>query len=365
MQPDKFSVLFAGGGTGGHLFPLVAVADALKKSYPGISISFAGTKERLEASVIPSLGYTFYPITVEGFNKKGGMKRIVIVLMKLIAGFFQSVRLITKLRPKVVVASGAYVSAPVVLAAKFMSVKIVLLEQNSFPGLTIRLMERFADELHLSFQNATRYLKYPGKHKFSGNPVRPVHISVSRERSREIFGLNGGTVILFLGGSLGAQTLNDSLKNILQLLKEQNISVIWQTGNHYFEKYKECAGDGVVVLPFIEDMSAAYAAADIIITRAGATTMAELAIIGKPVILIPSPNVADNHQFVNASSFVSEGACILIEDKNVSAELLPAVIALAGDNAKQKEMGEKIAALARPQAAETIAQSIVRLAKNV
>lgn len=357
-----YRFLFAGGGTGGHLFPAVAVAEKIKARIPEADIMFVGTKSRIEGRVVPKLGYKFKSIWIKGFSRKFNAENILFPV-KLIVSLFQSLVINMNFKPRVAIGSGGYVSGPAIWGSSLMGAKIILLEQNSYPGVTTRLLEKYADEIHVSYSDSEKYLRSKDKIKVTGNPVRESLGEMNRDKALKHFNLSPDSkTILVLGGSLGAASINDAVASSAELFKKKGLQLIWQTGNIYYDGYKNLNGNGIIVLPFIEDMNLAYSAADLVIARAGATTIAELLVLGLPSALVPSPNVAENHQYYNAKSLEDENAALLIEDKNVKSILAEKIISTIFDSAKLEILKTNARRLAKPDAASLIADSAIKFA---
>ncbi|HSD62427.1 MAG TPA: undecaprenyldiphospho-muramoylpentapeptide beta-N-acetylglucosaminyltransferase [Ignavibacteriaceae bacterium] len=359
---SEYRFLFAGGGTGGHLFPAVAVAEKIKARIPEADILFVGTKSKIEGRVVPKLGYKFKSIWIKGFSRTFTLENILFPI-KLIVSLFQSLIINISFRPKVAIGSGGYVSGPAIWGSSVMGAKIILLEQNSFPGVTTRILERYADEIHISYEDSKKYLKQHMKIKVTGNPVRESLNRIDKEEALRHFDLNiHKKTILTLGGSLGAYSINEAMAHLLSTIKEKDLQVIWQTGNIYYDRYKALTSEGIIIVPFINDMNFAYSAADIVIARAGATTIAELLVLGIPSVLIPSPNVAENHQYYNAKSLAEENAAILIEDKDVQNVLTDKLISIIFDSKKLDELSSNTKKFSKPDAASQIAESAIKFA---
>lgn len=360
-----YRFLFAGGGTGGHLFPAIAVAEKIKAKIPEADILFVGTKTKIEGMVVPKLGYKFSSIWIKGFSRTFKLENILFPV-KLLVSLLQSLAINMSFRPKVAIGSGGYVSGPAIWGSAVMGAKIILLEQNSYPGITTRLLERYADEIHVSYGDSVKYLKSKEKIKISGNPVRESLNRIDKKTALTHFNLDSDKkTLLVLGGSLGAASINEAVAESIQKLKGKKLQIIWQTGKDYYEKYKNLAGEGIIMFPFIDSMNLAYSAADMVIARAGATTIAELLVLGIPSILIPSPNVAENHQYYNAKSLADENGAILIDDKNIKNLLADKVITTIFDNDKLEELSVNSKKLGRPDAAALIADSAINYAKAV
>ncbi len=360
-QVNKYRFLFAGGGTGGHLFPAVAVAEQIKKMKPEARILFVGTKSKIEGSVIPKLGYDFKSIWIKGFARKFSFENILFPL-KLIISVLQSIYICIKFKPQVAIGSGGYVSGPAIFGASVMGAKIILLEQNSYPGITTRLLERYADEIHISFEDSKKYLKQYNKIFLSGNPVRSSLTLMDKSKACSEFSLDAEKrTILVLGGSLGAAAINTTVEEIISALIKINVQIIWMTGRLYFNKYKKYESDMLKVFPFIEKMQEAYSSADLVIARAGATTLAELTMLGKPSILIPSPNVAANHQYFNAKSLVDAGAALLLNDDEVKIKLFDLIENILFNKEMLNSMSQNALSISKPDAAESIAKRAIKL----
>ena len=362
---NKYRFLFAGGGTGGHLFPAVAVAEHIREMKPEADILFIGTKDKIEGRVIPKLGYKFRSIWIKGFSRKINLENLLFPV-KLFVSIIQSLLINMSFRPKVAIGSGGYVAGPAIWAANVLGAKIILLEQNSYPGVTTRLLERYANEVHLSFEESKKYLRKEKIHHLTGNPVRKNLGRLDKSEALKIFGLSKEKkTLLVLGGSLGARTINESMSAGINTIKENGIQVIWQTGKNYFEQFRQMNSDSIKVYDFIEDMNAAYSACDLLLARAGATTIAELLNIGIPAILVPSPNVAENHQYFNAKSLSDKNAAVLIEDKNLKNEFAKHVIDIMNSERTLSEIKTNALKLAKPQAAKVIAKNAINFAEAV
>ena len=359
----KYRFLLAGGGTGGHLFPAVAVAEQIRDMKPDADILFVGTKDRIEGRVVPKLGFKFRSIWIKGFSRKINIENLLFPV-KLFVSIVQSLLINISFRPKVAIGSGGYVAGPAIWAASVMGAKVILLEQNTYPGVTTRLLEKYAVEVHLSFQESGKYLRRGKIHKLSGNPVRKNLGRMEKAEAVKNFELIGEKkTLLVLGGSLGAKSINEAMSEYLKIFEEKNIQVIWQTGKNYFSQLKNLNSSNTKVYDFIEDMNAAYSACDLLLARAGATTIAELLNLGIPAILVPSPNVAENHQYHNAKSLVDNSAAILIEDKNLQMELVKTILDTITSEVMLSELKTNALKMAKPAAAKVIAQNAINFAE--
>lgn len=358
-------VIIAGGGTGGHLFPGIAIAEELKGRGEGNELLFVGTERGIEARVLPKLGWPLSFISAEGIKGKGVLSRIRAVY-KLIPGFFESVKIIKGFRPDAVIGVGGYASAPMLLAARFLGKRTAIHEQNALPGVTNRILGKVVERVFISFPDSAGFFPQ-GKVVVSGNPLR-----------KEILkGLQGSGVsgqgpagkkpaILIFGGSLGAHRINTVVLEMIRHLDDPNRwSITHQTGEKDYKEIEEGylgADWQADVRPFIYDMASAYIQADLVICRAGATTVAELTAAGKPAILVPYPFAADDHQRVNAESLVNVGGAVMILEKELTGERLAREVErLLGDSEMLKKMGENARKLARVAAAKVVVDGIYEL----
>ncbi|MEP0860792.1 MAG: undecaprenyldiphospho-muramoylpentapeptide beta-N-acetylglucosaminyltransferase [Ignavibacterium sp.] len=361
--PYRF--LFAAGGTGGHLYPAVAVADEIKKIKPESEILFVGTKDRIEGRVIPKLGYKFKSIWIKGFARKLNLSNLLFPI-RLLVSLIQSILISMKFKPRVAIGTGGYVAGPALWGASVMGAKIILMESNSYPGITTRLLERYADEVHLSFESSKKYLRRQNILKVTGNPVRENLGTTDKLSAKKYFGLDENKkTILVLGGSLGASSINRAIEKSLNSLIENNLQLIWQTGKNYYDHYKNLNFAAVKIFDFVEDMNKAYSACDLLVARAGATTIAELTVLGLPAILIPSPNVAENHQYHNAKALSDENAAVLIKDDELENKLQETILNLIKDSENLNQLASNAKKLAKPDAAKEIALSAIKFAQII
>lgn len=363
MSGREYRFIFAGGGTGGHLYPAVAVAEQLKILKPDAKILFVGTKEKIEAKVIPALGYDFKTIWISGLTRALTLKNLLFPI-KLVVSVIQSLIINIKFRPNVAVGAGAYVSGPIAWIASLMGSKIILMEQNSFPGATNRLLQNKASSIHVSFEDSIKYFKSKKYIKITGNPVRTTLELSDRNEAVKYFSLDPHKkVLLVVGGSLGARSINKSMSDIAAKLVEKDIQILWQTGEYYYDEYKHLQNDNLKVFPFISEMGLAYSACDLLLARAGATTIAEVAYLGLPVIFVPSTNVAANHQYKNAVSIVEKKAGILVKDAELTEKLYYTVIETINNNDLLDSLRKNIVNFSKPEAAKDIALDALRLAE--
>jgi UDP-N-acetylglucosamine--N-acetylmuramyl-(pentapeptide) pyrophosphoryl-undecaprenol N-acetylglucosamine transferase len=356
-------VIFAGGGTGGHVFPAIAIADEVKKLDPSAEILFIGTKEKIESRLIPQKGYVFRTIWISGFRRKLSPDNLLFPL-KVLISLFQSFLLLKSEKPDVVVGTGGYVCGPVLYIASLLGIPTVVQEQNSLPGVTTRLLSARATEVHLMFESAVRYLKRSDNIRITGNPTREILGSISRTAALEYFGFLGSKkTLLVLGGSLGARSINNAVVHCLQGLGTAGIQIIWQTGDLDFDRIRSLVGEypDVKVFKFIESMEYAYAAADLALCRAGAITIAELTRLGVPTVFIPYPYAAANHQVNNAKAIVNADAAEMIMDHEADRKTCEVVLGLIHNDSRLQAMHKNSLMLGKPAAAKEIAQSVIAL----
>jgi undecaprenyldiphospho-muramoylpentapeptide beta-N-acetylglucosaminyltransferase len=366
---DELRVIISGGGTGGHIFPAVSIANEIRAKRPDAKILFVGAEGRMEMQRVPAAGYEIKGLPIAGFNRKNLLKNIP-VLFKIMKSRSMARQIIRDFRPQVAVGVGGYASGPTLNVAESMGIPTLLQEQNSYAGVTNKLLAKKARKICVAYEGMERF--FPAdKILFTGNPVRQnlLDCKVTKEDAVRSFGLvPGKQTILIVGGSLGARTLNDSILGNLPLVKQQSkVQFIWQTGKYYSEEIKaELARRGcpenLKVMDFISDMSQAYAAADLVISRAGAGSISEFCLLGKPVILVPSPNVAEDHQTKNALALVQKNAALYIADADARRTLLPKAINTVSDLEKLESLSRNVIALARPNAASDIADEVIKLA---
>lgn len=360
-------IIISGGGTGGHIFPAIAIANALKKLDPSTEILFVGAEGRMEMERVPAAGYKIIGLNIRGIQRGSVLKNLMLPF-KLIGSIMKSIRIIKEFKPDAVVGVGGYASGPLLYAASIKKVPYLIQEQNSYAGVTNKRLGKRARKICVAFDDMEQFFPKDRIVK-TGNPVRreSVDIAGKREQALAEFKLSPSKkTILVVGGSLGARTLNDTMMNDLDRIAAADVQLIWQTGKHYYKDIKRLMGDdinpNVRMVEFFDRMDLAYAAADIIISRAGAGTIAELCIVGKPVILVPSPNVAEDHQTKNAKNLVQDNAAEYIADRKASRKLTTAALELLNDEKRRKMLSEGIKKLALPDADNVIAQQVFEIA---
>jgi UDP-N-acetylglucosamine--N-acetylmuramyl-(pentapeptide) pyrophosphoryl-undecaprenol N-acetylglucosamine transferase len=365
VDSPKLNILFAGGGTGGHLFPALAIADEIKKLRSDVTITFVGTPKKIEARVVPERGYAFVPIWISGFQRRWELGNILFPL-KVVVAFVQSFFLMRKLKPAVVVGTGGYVCGPVVFVATLLGIPTLLQEQNGFPGVTTRLLASRVTQVYLTFETSKKYLKRSDNVMVSGNPTQEAIGTASREEAARYFDLDPSKqCLLVFGGSLGSRSINSAVLKILPDLLGRNIQVIWQTGEKEFESIRDGAErlkGGLRIYKFIEAMHYSYGVCDLAVCRAGATTVAELSRVGVPSVLVPYPFAAGDHQTQNAMAMVEAGASVMIRDAALNASLLETTIGLLADAGRLKEMAQQARQLGKPDAGKVLANAVLALA---
>ena len=356
-------ILLAGGGTGGHVYPAIAIAHAIRAIEPEAAIAFAGTQDHLEWEAVPKAGYAIHPITVSGFHRKQPLRNLGFPF-KLARGLAQSWALVGDFDADVAVGTGGYVSGPVLMAASLRGRPVVVQEQNAYAGVTNRLLAKRAAQIHIAFPEAKAWFPEE-KCRLSGNPTRAALLEADYASAREAFDVPEGASLLFVfGGSLGSLALNTAMeKNLAVLLADEDTYVIWQTGKLYYERLHGRVEEHprLRLLPYIDRMDRAYAAADLALCRAGAITCSELMVTGTPAILVPSPNVAEDHQTKNAQSMERAGAALLAPEAELDAAFVEKAPTLLKDPKRRAEMAEAARAAAHPDAAQRIARDVLRL----
>ena len=361
-------VLISGGGTGGHMYPAIAIANEIKKRYPSAEFLFVGAQDRMEMEKVPSAGYKIKGLWISGIQRKLTVDNLSFPL-KLLSSVWKSKKIVKEFQPDVVVGTGGFASGPVLYVASNKNIPSLIQEQNSYPGITNKLLSKKANSICVAYDGLDRF--FP-KEKITktGNPVRQNLLTVDSKRDAGIdfFNLDPNKkTLLVIGGSLGARAVNKLIAESLEFLDESGVQIIWQTGKFYIDEYKKYnAKDGVQTHAFLAEMDLAYAAADVIISRAGASSISELCIVGKPTVFIPSPNVSEDHQTKNALALVHENAALMIKESNISS-FETVFKELIKDEELQKRLTENIKSLALPNATETIVnelERIIELKKN-
>ena len=358
MREQINRVVISGGGTGGHIFPAIAIADEIKRRNPKVDILFVGAEGKMEMERVPKAGYFIKGLPIVGFQRKFSFSNFLLPF-KLLKSLLRARRIIKQFNPQLVIGVGGYASGPTLKIAQLLRIPTVIQEQNSFPGKTNILLSKKASLICTAYTNLEEFFSKE-KIRLTGNPVRQElsNIKTSREDALKLFGLSPSQkTVLVIGGSLGAKTLNESiLINIVHISNGQ-LQFIWQCGKGYIDQINQSISkvpEQIKLMSFISEMDAAYAAADIVVSRAGALSVSELCLVGKPVILVPSPNVSEDHQTKNAMALVSVNAAMLTKDIDAREELIHALFALVVNEEKKKELSVNIRALAKPNATQDI-----------
>ncbi|HPB25011.1 MAG TPA: undecaprenyldiphospho-muramoylpentapeptide beta-N-acetylglucosaminyltransferase [Bacteroidales bacterium] len=368
MQTKNYKFIISGGGTGGHVFPAIAIANALKKSCPDAEILFVGANGRMEMNKVPEAGYKIIGLNISGLRRSLSPQNIA-TLFKLLSSLQKAKKIIRQFKPDAVIGVGGYASGPVLKIAASKKIPTLIQEQNSYPGITNKILSKKVNKICVAYDGMEKFFPKE-KIILTGNPVRQdmTVLQGKREPGREFFGMDTvRKTILVVGGSLGARTINNAILEKLELFKQNNIQLIWQTGKTFFEtaqkaceKYKD---SGISCHAFISKMDYAYAAADVIVSRAGAIAISEMCLVGKPAILVPSPNVTEDHQTKNALALSENDAAILVKDAEAAEKLAAEAIALVQDDARAARLGSHIARFAHKDVADRIAGIILEMIK--
>lgn len=376
---NKPRIIISGGGTGGHIFPAVSIANAIRELRPEAEILFVGAEGRMEMQRVPDAGYRIIGLPIAGFDRQHLWKNFAVIV-KLLRSQWKARRIIKEFRPQVAVGVGGYASGPTLKTAGMMGIPTLIQEQNSYAGVTNKLLAQKANRICVAYEGMEKF--FPAeKIIMTGNPVRQnlLENNISREEAANYFNLNPNKkIVLILGGSLGARTVNQTLIAGLETMRNHpDVQFIWQTGKIYIEQVREAitafTGEALrhsnvhgipnlYVTDFIKDMNCAYAAADLVVSRAGAGSISEFCLLHKPVILVPSPNVAEDHQTKNALALVNKEAAIYVKDAEAMDKLLPVALSTVADAALLESLSLNIAKLALPDSAEIIAKEVLKLA---
>ena len=362
---SKLKFILSGGGTGGHIYPAIAIANELKKRFPEAEFLFVGAKDKMEMQKVPQAGYAIKGLWIAGLQRKLTLQNALFPI-KLLSSLWESRKILKSFKPDVVIGTGGFASGPLLNVANSLNIPTLIQEQNSYPGITNKLLSKKAAKICVAYENLERFFPKE-KMILTGNPVRQDLIDVSSKREEAIafFKLDPKKkTLLVLGGSLGARRINQLIEKELQGLLSQKVQIIWQCGKLYLDDYSKYNSAQVQVVAFIERMDLVYAAADVVISRAGASSVSELCIVGKPVIFIPSPNVAEDHQTKNAQVIVDKKGAIMIKESALEDEFSIVLEALLKDEGKQQLLGDNIKKLALPQATIQIVDEIEKLLKK-
>ena len=367
MNPQPLRIIISGGGTGGHIFPAIAIANELRRRHPDAEILFVGANGRMEMTRVPEAGYNIVGLDISGLQRRLTPQNLLFPV-RVFRAVRKAGKLIDKFHPDAVVGVGGYASAPVLLAATSRAIPSLIQEQNSYAGLVNKLLGKRVSKICVAYEGMEKF--FPAdKLTLTGNPVRTEIAHADRAEALRFFGLDPTRkILLVVGGSLGARTLNQATAAALPRLKEAGVQLLWQTGKLYFPQAQQqaapFAADKLQALEFIQRMDFAYAAADVVISRAGALSVSELCLTGKPSVLVPSPNVAEDHQTKNALALVSKGAAVLITDEHAPARLYDETLRLLADEPRQRQLSQRVHELAKLEATAAIVDELLSLIKK-
>ncbi|WP_438710116.1 undecaprenyldiphospho-muramoylpentapeptide beta-N-acetylglucosaminyltransferase [Aquimarina muelleri] len=362
----KLKVILSGGGTGGHIYPAISIANEICKRYPDASILFVGAKDRMEMQKVPEAGYEIIGLWISGIQRKLTLSNLMFPL-KLLSSLWRSRKIIKKFNPDVVIGTGGFASGPLLKMANVKNIPAVLQEQNSFPGITNKWLSKGVNKICVAYDGMEQFFPKDKIIK-TGNPVRQDLLKTEDKRGRSILKYNldpEKKTILIIGGSLGARRINQLIEKELDFFKEKNVQVIWQCGKLYYSDYKKYTNQkNVQVYQFLDTMDLAYASADVIISRAGASSVSELCIVAKPTLFIPSPNVAEDHQTKNAKAIVDKDGALMLKESELEDKFQRTISELLESEELQNKLSKAIKKLALPNATLDIVDEIEELIKN-
>ncbi len=363
---NKYRIILSGGGTGGHIYPAIAIANELKSRYPESEFLFVGAMDKMEMEKIPEAGYKIEGLWISGIQRKLALKNLVFPL-KLIVSLLRSRKILKTFKPNVVIGTGGFASGPLLQVAASKKIPCLIQEQNSYPGITNKILSKKVNKICVAYDGLERFFP-KDKIVKTGNPIRQDLLEIDNKtiKAKDTFGLKHGKhTLLVLGGSLGARKINELIERELEFFQTHNVQVIWQCGKLYYQEYKIYNNqEDVQVHPFLNNMDFAYAASDIIISRAGAGSVSELCVVGKPVIFIPSPNVAEDHQTKNAMAIVEKDAAMLINESDLEVDFENKFSQLVNSIERREELGSNIKKLALVNATKDIADEVEKLLKQ-
>ena len=365
---EKLKIIISGGGTGGHIFPALAIAKAIEKKIDNIEFLFVGAKDRMEMDKVPAAGYKITGLWISGLQRNFSIRNLLFPV-KLISSLLKARKIVKQFNPNLAIGTGGYASGPLLFVAAKQGVPSIIQEQNSYPGFTNKILSKYVQKICVAYDNMERFFGNT-KLVLTGNPIRKEILDFEDkiEASRNFFNIDPTkpTVLVF-GGSLGARTINNAIAKDIHVFKNSNVNLIWQTGLSFQNKAKRLIKEvnvaAIQAHTFIKEMDLAYAAADIIVSRAGAIAISELCCVGKPIVLVPSPNVSENHQYKNAQSLVNKKAALLVMDKDVSCKLVNTLMELVGDKVLQRTLVSNLKKIAVKDAANKIAEIALNLIK--
>lgn len=361
----KLKFILSGGGTGGHIYPAIAIANELKTRFPDAEFLFVGAQDKMEMQKVPQSGYAIEGLWIAGLQRKLTLQNAMFPL-KLVSSLLKSRQIIKKFKPDVVIGTGGFASGPLLQTANTLNIPTVIQEQNSYPGITNKLLSKKANAICVAYENLEQFFP-KNKIVFTGNPVRQDILDIDSKRSEALSYFNldeNKKTLLVIGGSLGARRINQLIAKEIDFLRNNNLQIIWQCGNLYMSDYKHFSEvENVQVVSFIDRMDLIYAAADFVISRAGASSVSELCLVGKPTIFIPSPNVAEDHQTKNAKAIVDKNGALLIKESELDEKFESVFNKLIHDENLQKSLSENMKQLGKPNATKDIVEQIVKLIK--
>jgi len=360
---NKYKIILSGGGTGGHIYPAIAIANELKFRFPNADFLFVGAKDKMEMEKVPEAGYNIEGLWISGIQRKLTLKNFMFPF-KLLSSLWKANKILKAFKPNVAIGTGGFASGPLLQMASLKGIPSLIQEQNSYPGITNKLLAKKANRICVAYDNLERFFP-ENKTVKTGNPVREDLLNIETKiiEAKDFFKLKHGKyTLLVIGGSLGARRINELIADKLEFFQTQNVQIIWQCGKLYYQDYKRYDDlDYVQVHAFLDNMDFAYAASDVIISRAGASSVSELCIVGKPVIFIPSPNVAEDHQTKNALAIVNNDAAVLIKEDELDIDFENKFSQIVVSTEKQKQLGENIKKLALVNATKQIADEVEKL----
>lgn len=361
----KLKFILSGGGTGGHIYPAIAIANELKSRFPDAEFLFVGAQDKMEMQKVPQSGYAIEGLWIAGLQRKLTLQNAMFPL-KLVSSLLKSRKIIKKFKPDVVIGTGGFASGPLLQMANTLNIPTVIQEQNSYPGITNKLLSKKANAICVAYENLEQFFP-KNKIVFTGNPVRQDILDIDSKRSEALSYFNldeNKKTLLVIGGSLGARRINQLIAKEIDFFRNNNLQIIWQCGNLYMADYKHFSEvENVQVVSFIDRMDLIYAAADFVISRAGASSVSELCLVGKPTIFIPSPNVAEDHQTKNAKAIVDKNGALLIKESELDEKFESVFNKLIHDENLQKSLSENMKQLGKPNATRDIVEEIVKLIK--
>ncbi|WP_282037660.1 undecaprenyldiphospho-muramoylpentapeptide beta-N-acetylglucosaminyltransferase [Saccharicrinis aurantiacus] len=363
---SKIRAIISGGGTGGHIFPAISIANELKKQISNIEILFVGAEGKMEMEKVPAAGYKIVGLPVAGFQRRLTLKNVSF-FYKLFASMLKAKKVTREFKPNVVIGVGGYASGPVLRVATNKNIPTLIQEQNSFPGVTNRILSKKVSKICVAYPSMEKFFPQE-KIVYTGNPIRQSLLEgITRERAARYFNLDPNKKVVFVtGGSLGARTINEGIKKYIDQFTQNDIQLIWQTGKYYYKSIMEEVSEteSIKIMAFVDNMEAAFALADIVVSRAGASSISEMSVLQKAVVFVPSPNVSEDHQTKNAKALVDKNAALMIADKDAVEVLVPDVIKLVEDTKKLSELKNNIAQFAMRNASSLIVDEVLALVKK-